>query len=730
MTHLHTRRTCAALIASIALVSGSMSPGSPSQAAAFTASNAPTAPAQVVKFVQLGDSYSAGNGATGYYGAAGCYRSHNGWGSQYSAYLRDAGYAVDFTTVACSGGVLDDILNPNVMETGWFYYLTPLARDAAATAIAKAKAGGLCGVKKSDDEQIDYTASAVVNRVGAKVSCTRTVRPQIDSVTSETDLVALTMGGNDLKFLDLIAWCFVPVARSAGRCRAQVNKAYDEFTTIQSKLVTTLTEIRARMSPTGQIVLVSYPYMATTDSYVLNDFVLPQFIIDSFDAGTATRTLGDAYDGVQAAAIDAVNATAAAGANPVAFIDTVKSAFAGHEPHPAFLKVNRDRWVHEFDSLVYMEWYHPNLTGHTQEATLLRRLPVPAHGPGIVTSGDVVALPDPSGGEPAPPVDPPVAVLDGPFDVATDEELTLDARGSYAMSGALVSYDWDLDGDGEWDQSTAEPTLSTAWPEAFEGTVSVQVTDDSGASAIGSTTVSVSRDADGIPDGADNCPAAYNPGQEDADGDGQGDGCDTTPTPPSAPVDPGTWVGVNTEVPPADAFAASTAPTGTVAVKTAQPRVRLVKGTTTRIPALALGADGTKAALTWGSSTKKVATVSATGTITAKRAGKATITVQSGDRKATIAVTVVAKAPRGAKARVTSVQATGIPAVLAAGTTAFAAGSYVPASPVGVKVTYTSSNPAVLGVDKAGRLTALAPGVATVTVKAGKESATYPVTVM
>jgi hypothetical protein len=40
----------------------------------------------------------------------------------------------------------------------------------------------------------------------------------------------------------------------------------------------------------------------------------------------------------------------------------------------------------------------------------------------------------------------------------------------------------------------------------------------------------IDRDADGIPDSADNCPDAVNPGQEDTDGDGRADACDNCPS--------------------------------------------------------------------------------------------------------------------------------------------------------------------------------------------------------
>jgi hypothetical protein len=47
-------------------------------------------------------------------------------------------------------------------------------------------------------------------------------------------------------------------------------------------------------------------------------------------------------------------------------------------------------------------------------------------------------------------------------------------------------------------------------------------------------------DNDGVADAWDNCPAEWNPGQEDSDGDGRGDACDWDDPPPTTPTTPPT----------------------------------------------------------------------------------------------------------------------------------------------------------------------------------------------
>ena len=125
--------------------------------------------------------------------------------------------------------------------------------------------------------------------------------------------------------------------------------------------------------------------------------------------------------------------------------------------------------------------------------------------------------------------------------------------------------------------------------------------------------------------------------------------------------------------------------------------------------------------VTYKSSDKKVVTVSAKGKLTAKKAGKAKITVQSGKKKFMITVTVTAPAPTGMK-NVPKSKA------LKKGKTFVLKPTLLPTGAKG-KITYKTSNKKVVTVDARGKVTAKGKGSAVITVTAGKVKKTCKVTV-
>lgn len=131
----------------------------------------------------------------------------------------------------------------------------------------------------------------------------------------------------------------------------------------------------------------------------------------------------------------------------------------------------------------------------------------------------------------------PFAWVQGPYVRKVGDSQLLDAGASYAVEGDLVKYEWDVDGDGTYDVETTEATYEHTYTEIFDGFVGVRVTDTNGLTAVGSTSISVTRDGDTIPDAEDNCPDVVNWDQADTDEDGIGDACDETPGWPEKDLD-------------------------------------------------------------------------------------------------------------------------------------------------------------------------------------------------
>jgi uncharacterized repeat protein (TIGR01451 family) len=86
----------------------------------------------------------------------------------------------------------------------------------------------------------------------------------------------------------------------------------------------------------------------------------------------------------------------------------------------------------------------------------------------------------------------PIADADGPYNGYIGFSITFDGTGSYDPDGTIVSYEWDLDDDGEFDDATG-PTPSYTWNSEYTGNISLKVTDNDGKEDIDISTVTVTE---------------------------------------------------------------------------------------------------------------------------------------------------------------------------------------------------------------------------------------------
>ncbi len=139
------------------------------------------------------------------------------------------------------------------------------------------------------------------------------------------------------------------------------------------------------------------------------------------------------------------------------------------------------------------------------------------------------------------------------------------------------------------------------------------------------------------------------------------------------------------------------------------------------------GAVITGVALTWTSSNPAAATVSATGVVTGRAAGTATVSVSGGGKSASTLVTVPAAAP--VVAGITLTPANPTVAIGASQQMQAVARDAGGAAISGVAWTWTSSNATVAAVSPAGYVFGKAAGTAVITVAGGGKSASTTVTV-
>jgi Mg-chelatase subunit ChlD len=353
-----TRRPLAATLVAAGLATALIGPGT-------------AAAAQPLKIVQLGDSYSAGNGGGDYRGPKGCYRSDKSYARQYVDSLKST-RNVTFVPRACSGGVLDDVMARRTMDT------TSVSKTVPGTvgqndpdARRLAEADPRCKTAYPSDESFEIRATGATTRSGVTTvffDCIRSMTPQWDAVDKTTDLVLLTIGGNDLDFEKIVHKCFVVAERSPHTCKDQIEAASDKVADLGKRIEAMLISLRLRMRSDAKIVLLGYPLLELNEDLMLGDRVAG--IGTRYDVGRQIRKLGRAGDDAQRAAVAAAIAPPRIGAQVEFF--GLQAPFAGHEPDGRVLSANPNRWINEIERVPLAENYHYNDKGHAVIASLLK----------------------------------------------------------------------------------------------------------------------------------------------------------------------------------------------------------------------------------------------------------------------------------------------------------------------------------------------------------------------
>ncbi|WXJ91295.1 hypothetical protein MTCOM_02530 [Moorella thermoacetica] len=164
-------------------------------------------------------------------------------------------------------------------------------------------------------------------------------------------------------------------------------------------------------------------------------------------------------------------------------------------------------------------------------------------------------------------------------------------------------------------------------------------------------------------------------------------------------------------------------------------------GSTVQLKATVSPDNATNKEVTWSTSDEKIATVDDQGNVKGVAAGTATITVTTADGSFTdtCEVTVVRRSGGGgggggggsSTVSVTGVSLDKTSLTMTVGATAQLTATVTPSNATNKSVTWSSDKTAVATVDASGKITAVAPGTATITVKTadGGYTATCVVTV-
>lgn len=332
-----------------------------------------------IKVTLIGDSYIAGNGArklngaTDNYGPKDCYRSNSNWSKKYIDQLRSLGNNITLINRACSGSVSNDLLYDNDMEDDGHWIVTPSflgvsSSDPDDTVYNAIKDKYQCERRETEEEYYRFNMKQKTDQI-IEFGCTRFIKAQLNFVDESSDVILLSVGGNDAGFADIVTACFAPVISNAGECLERYDQATrrmraDIVGSYKKNMEEIFKRLREKLRTDAKVVLVGYPYLAKDDNFVLNDLLG----LGSYEASKNVRELGRLGDEVQRGVIPEHEPDKAG----IYYFDGIKEHFVGHEPDMSdFWHNNSEKWINTFGSRLPTDWFHYNPQGHQEVANVL-----------------------------------------------------------------------------------------------------------------------------------------------------------------------------------------------------------------------------------------------------------------------------------------------------------------------------------------------------------------------
>lgn len=268
-------------------------------------------------------------------------------------------------------------------------------------------------------------SSTYLNLAQSGATTNRVIAEQIITVPTNTDLILMTIGGNDVDFGGIVQSCLAPYMARVKDCRDKINNANKKLPDVGKDTYRIFESLQSRLkNPNAQIVLVAYPLLSSwTDSLLMDCNHYLHFFCDwssYYPAAKMVRELGFKATAEQQKIVDLWNSKNQIKVN---FVAHTPIAFSNHEPATGST-INKQRWINfigETDTVYHTlinttigrptttteEYYHPGITGHQKIAELVQKqIGIPKSARNITpTSGDIdiAIIANSSTGERIPP---------------------------------------------------------------------------------------------------------------------------------------------------------------------------------------------------------------------------------------------------------------------------------------------------------------------------------------